>query len=226
MALAGVGSRRRCETLISAGLVTVNGNRASLGDKADISKDCIEVEGWGVLASEKPSGVYILLNKPAGYVSTVKDERGRRTVMDLVADIPERIFPVGRLDRDTEGLLLFTNDGDLAFKLLHPSRSVDKVYVAVVDVLPDSKGISFLKEGVCLDDGWTAPAKVDILGEKTIQLTIHEGRKRQVRRMLAAVGCKVVHLERIKIGPLAIGNLPRGRHRRLSESELKTLKEL
>ncbi|MGM9992226.1 MAG: pseudouridine synthase [Candidatus Bruticola sp.] len=226
MADGGVGSRRHCESLISGGQVKVNGQTASLGSKADLDCDDIEVLGWGKINKVGSKRIYIVLNKPRGFVSTVKDQANRPTVMEFVQDIPVRIYPVGRLDRDTEGLLIFTNDGALTNKLLHPSSFVDKVYVACVDVLPGEREMRFLEEGVCLDDGWTAPAKVKILAEDKVQLTIHEGRKRQVRRMLAAVGCKVKRLERVKLGPICIGNLPRGKYRHLSDSEVRALKEL
>ncbi|MGM9998417.1 MAG: pseudouridine synthase [Candidatus Bruticola sp.] len=226
MADGGVGSRRYCESLISGGQVKVNGQTAYLGSKADLDCDDIEIVGWGKLNKVDSKRIYIVLNKPRGFVSTVKDQAGRPTVMEFVRDIPVRIYPVGRLDRDTEGLLVFTNDGALTNKLLHPSSLVDKVYIACVDILPGEREIRFLEEGICLDDGWTAPAKVKILAEDKVQLTIHEGRKRQVRRMLAAVGCRVKKLERVKLGPICLGNLPRGRYRRLSDSEVRALKEL
>ncbi len=226
MASGGVGSRRYCESLLTGGRVKVNGRVASLGDKADLDCDDIEVSGWGKLNRILSERVYIVLNKPRGFVSTVKDQANRPTVMEFVKDIPVRIYPVGRLDRDTEGLLIFTNDGELTNRLLHPSNLIDKVYVANVDVTPGEREVRFLEEGVCLDDGWTAPAKVKILAEHVVQITIHEGRKRQVRRMLAAVGCKVKKLERVKLGPINLGSLPRGKYRRLSESEIKALKKL
>ncbi len=226
MASGGVGSRRYCESLISSGQVRVNGQVASLGDKADLDSDKVEIVGWGRLAPALSEKVYIVLNKPRGFVSTVKDQADRPTVMEFVKDVPVRIYPVGRLDRDTEGLLIFTNDGELTNKLLHPSHLIDKVYVANVDITPGEREVRFLEEGICLDDGWTAPAKVKILAENIVQITIHEGRKRQVRRMLAAVGCQVKKLERIKLGPINLGNLPRGKYRHLSESEIKTLKKM
>lgn len=226
MASGGVGSRRHCESLITGGQVKVNGQVASLGDKADLDRDDVEVAGWGKLSKAASDRIYVVLNKPRGFVSTVKDQANRPTVMEFVKDIPERIYPVGRLDRDTEGLLIFTNDGELTNKLLHPSSLIDKVYVANVDVTPGEREVGFLEEGICLDDGWTAPAKVKILAENVVQITIHEGRKRQVRRMLAAVGCKVKKLERVKLGPINLGNLPRGKYRRLSDSEIKALKKL
>ena len=226
MASLGVGSRRHCEKLLSAGQVKVNGTVAQLGDKADLACDRVEIAGYGYLNAAEPPKIYVVLNKPRGFVSTVRDQAGRPTVMDLVKDIAERVYPVGRLDRDTEGVLLFTNDGELTNRLLHPSHAVDKVYVAKVDVLPGPEEIKFLEEGICLDDGWTAPAKVEILGADTVQLTIHEGRKRQVRRMLAAVGCEVKYLERVRLGPISLGNLPRGKYRRLSDGELRALRKL
>ena len=158
MASSGVGSRRYCESLITGGQVKVNGLVASLGDRADLDNDDVEVVGWGKVAKVVSERIYIVLNKPRGFVSTVKDQADRPTVMEFVKDIPVRIYPVGRLDRDTEGLLIFTNDGELTNKLLHPSSLIDKVYVANVDITPGEREVRFLEEGICLDDGWTAPA--------------------------------------------------------------------
>lgn len=226
MASYGVASRRRCEELIASGAVKVNGRTAELGCKVDMAGDRVEIEGWGRLGASEPEKIYLMLNKPKGFVTTVKDEAGRRTVMEFVKNIRQRIYPIGRLDRDTEGLLLFTNDGGFVQRLLHPSHLVDKVYIADVDSLPGKREIRFLEEGVCLDDGWTAPAKVKILSEGQVELTIHEGRKHQVKRMLAAVGCRVSALKRIRFGPLSLGNLAVGKYRFLSDREVKELTEL
>ena len=227
LASSGVASRRRCEELIADGAVKVNGKIAHLGDKADRFKDVIEVEGYGTLERKSQKLIYIMLNKPRGYVTTVKDELDRKKVMELVGDIKERIFPVGRLDRDTEGLLLMTNDGDLANRLIHPRFMIDKVYLAWTDPLPDFKGLQYLREGICLEDGWTKPAQADIIetteGKKIVRIVIHEGRNREVRRMLDAIGCKVKLLRRTEVGMIKLGNLKTGRYRHLTKSEVQSL---
>lgn len=224
LAFYGLGSRRRCEEIVASGRVSVNGHVSALGDKADPDVDTIRVDGQVIAANTVQELVYLLLNKPAGYVTTVKDEGGRATVMEFVKNIPQRVFPVGRLDRDTEGLLLFTNDGDFAYLLTHPSHSVEKEYLAKVRYLPDRNGLDMLCRGVMLEDGLTAPAKAWISGPDTVSLIIHEGRKRQVRRMLGAVGSPVVALRRVRVGNLQLGALPLGHSRRLTAAEVTALR--
>ena len=226
MVSRGVAWRGGCEELIASGKVKVNGLVASLGDRAQVETDRITIEGWGELSPDTPTLVYLMLNKPRGYVTTVRDQRERPTVLDLVREIPQRIFPVGRLDRDTEGLLLLTNDGALTQRLLHPSGMVQKVYLARVDRLPTPQGLDYLRQGICLEDGWTAPAQVQVVDDSHLRLTIHEGRKRQVRRMLAAVDSKVLNLERVRLGPLRLGKLPRGSFRHLTPLEVAALQKL
>lgn len=227
LASSGIASRRRCEELIENGVVKVNGKVAHLGDKADRTKDLIEVDGYGTLERKGQKLIYIMLNKPRGFVTTVKDEFDRKTVMELVGDVKERIFPIGRLDRDTEGLLLMTNDGNLANRLLHPKFMIKKVYLAWTYPLPDARGLQYLREGICLEDGWTKPAEADIIettdGKKIVKIVIHEGRNREVRRMLDAVGCKVKLLRRIEVGTIKLGNLKTGRYRHLTKSEVQSL---
>ena len=226
MARRGVASRRECEELILAGRVTVNGeNVRELGTKVSAG-DLITVDGKK-LEEEKMQRVYILLNKPKGYVTTVKDPEGRRTVMDLVSGVKERIYPVGRLDYDTEGLLLLTNDGEIGFALTHPSHRVDKTYIAKVGGIPSRGALEALARGVKLEDGVTAPAQVRLLSrgrQSQVELTIHQGKKRQVRRMLQAVGHPVISLRRVRFGPLTLEGLAPGSYRHLTHKEITALK--
>jgi 23S rRNA pseudouridine2605 synthase len=220
LAQAGLGSRRHCEELIEDGLVTVNGSIATLGDKVDPSSDRIEVDG--VPVGIRPGLVYYLLNKPAGVVTSVGDPHGRRSVTDLVPTEP-RVFPVGRLDHDTEGLLLLTNDGDLTHRLTHPSFGVEKEYVAEVVGRPSRGSVRTLREGVDLDDGRTSRAKATLIEPNVIRITIHEGRNRQVRRMCEAVGHPVVRLVRTRIGPVTDRRLAPGEWRLLETDEVRAL---
>ena len=222
LARAGFGSRRACERLIEEGRVTVDGRVVVLGDRVDA--DVAEVRVDGRLAPTAPGGVYLLLNKPDGVVTTASDPQGRPTVMDLV-DSPVRVFPVGRLDRNTEGLLLLTNDGRLAHLLTHPSSGVAKEYLARVEGDPSPGALRRLREGVELDDGVTAPAQVSRVSEGLLRIVIHEGRNRQVRRMCAAVGHEVTRLVRTRIGPLSDATLPPGASRALSVAEVRRLME-
>jgi 23S rRNA pseudouridine2605 synthase len=221
LAAAGYGSRRVCEELIAAGRVTVNGEVAVLGRRVDADADRIEVDG--VPAPTRPGLVHYVLNKPRGVVSTVKDTHGRRTVVDLVPAEP-RVYPVGRLDSDSEGLLILTNDGDLAQRLAHPSHGVDKEYLVHVDggrVAPGA--LRRLRDGVELEDGVTAPATVSQPEAGVLRITIHEGRNRQVRRMCEAIGHPVRRLVRLRIGPLADRLLRPGAWRPLTTDEVRAL---
>jgi 23S rRNA pseudouridine2605 synthase len=220
LARAGLGSRRHCEELIDAGSVTINGRVATLGDKADAETDHIEVDG--VRIGTQPGLVYYLLNKPAGVVTTAADTHGRPIVTELVPSEP-RVFPIGRLDQDTEGLLLLTNDGDLAQRLAHPRFGVEKEYLVEVEGAPTRGELRRLREGVELDDGLTAPAKVVLVERNLVRITIHEGRKRQVRRMCEAVGHAVSRLVRTRIGPLADRSLAPGEWRLLALDEVRAL---
>lgn len=206
-----------CELLIAGGRVTVNGEVAVLGRRVDVDRDLVAVDG--VPVGVRPGLVYYLLNKPAGVVSTAKDTHGRRTVVDLVPSEP-RVYPVGRLDSMTEGLLLLTNDGELANRLTHPSHGVDKEYLVEVDRPLSERSISRLRAGVELDDGPTAPAKVSQPTPGVVRITIHEGRNRQVRRMCAAVGHEVIRLVRVRIGPLRDAALAPGTWRELTAEEV------
>ncbi len=223
LAVRGWGSRRVCEDLISAGRVTVNGDVAVLGRRVDTDHDLVEVDG--VPLGVKPGLVYYLLNKPTGVVTTASDTHGRPTVIELVPNEP-RVYPVGRLDLDTEGLLLLTNDGELAQRLTHPSHGVDKEYLAEVSGGSVAQGqLRRLREGIELDDGVTAPAKVSQPSPGVLRLTIHEGRNRQVRRMCEAVGHPVQRLVRVRIGTLRDPALRPGEWRVLTTSEVKSLIE-
>ena len=220
LAQAGLGSRRVCEDLIDRGRVRVNGERAVLGRRVDPEHDVIEVDGAQI--GVKAGLVHYLLNKPAGVVTTASDPQGRPTVVELVPS-DTRVFPVGRLDVDTEGLLLLTNDGDLTHRLTHPSFGVEKEYLAEVHGVPSRGAVRNLREGVELDDGITAPAKVSQVGDTLLRITIHEGRNRQVRRMCEAVGHPVVRLVRTRIGPLAERSLAPGAWRALTQDEVRAL---
>ncbi len=223
LAQTGLGSRRVCEELIAAGRVTVNGEVAVLGRRVHADRDLIEVDGAPI--GVRPDQVYYLLNKPTGVITTSKDTHGRRTVLDLVPPSP-RVFSVGRLDADTEGLLLLTNDGELANRVAHPSHGLDKEYLAEVAggrVAPGA--LRALRAGVELDDGVTAPAKVSQPEPGVLRLTIHEGRNRQVRRMCEAVGHPVRRLVRTRIGPLSDRRLAPGEHRELRIEEWRSLLE-
>lgn len=220
LARAGLGSRRTCEELIEDGRVSVNGERATLGRRVEVEVDTISVDG--VPLGVSPDLVHYLLNKPAGVVTTAEDTHGRTTVVDLVPGNP-RVHPVGRLDLDTEGLLLLTNDGTLTHRLTHPSFGVEKEYLAQVEGNPGRGALRRLREGIELDDGPTAPAIVSSPGPSLVRLTIHEGRNRQVRRMCEAVGHPVLRLVRTRIGPLRDSELAPGEWRSLSLGELRAL---
>ena len=220
LARVGIGSRRVCEDLIAEGRVLVDGEMAVLGRRVDPETALIEVDGAPV--GVRPDLVHYVLNKPAGVVTTADDPQGRPTVVGLVPDEP-RVFPVGRLDVDTEGLLLLTNDGERAHRLTHPSYGVEKEYVAEVEGLPTRAVLRRLREGVELDDGPTAPARATLVDPSVVRLTIHEGRNRQVRRMCEAVGHSVVRLVRTRIGPLADRSLAPGAWRELTGDEVRSL---
>jgi 23S rRNA pseudouridine2605 synthase len=220
LARAGVASRRAVEILIMEGRVTVNGEVADVGRRVDPAVDVLEVDG--ALVSTNPDLVHYLLHKPAGVVTTASDPQGRPTVLDLVPAEP-RVFPVGRLDIDTEGLLLVTNDGELTQRVTHPSHGVEKEYLAQVEGTPSRGALRALREGVELDDGPTAPAKVSQVSPGVLRITIHEGRNRQVRRMCEAVGHPVERLVRTRIGPITDTSLQSGEWRALTPDEVAAL---
>lgn len=222
LARAGFGSRRVCEDLIAEGRVTVDGAVAGLGARVRVESQVLAVDGTPVGVA--PGLVYYLLNKPAGVVSTAADTHGRPTVVELVPSEP-RVHAVGRLDLDTEGLLLLTNDGVLTHRLTHPSFGIEKEYVAEVDGRPSRGDLRRLREGIDLDDGPTAPAKASEPSPGLIRLTIHEGRNRQVRRMCEAIGHPVIRLVRTRIGPLRDTRLAPGEWRALTRAELRELEK-
>lgn len=225
IAQAGVCSRRTAETLLTAGRVTVNGLTAQLGDKADAETDVIAIDGTAIAFAE-PS-VYLMLNKPRGYVTTLRDELGRATAAELVADCGTRVFPVGRLDKDSEGLLLFTNDGALMQAMTHPSHQVDKTYeVTVTGELEGAEDrLSAVTE---LDGEPIVPAQVEIMerrqGQALLRVTIHQGKNRQIRRMCAQVGMQVTRLRRVSEDALMLGDLKPGQWRYLTDAEVAALK--
>lgn len=226
MAEAGVASRRACEELIRQGRVTVNGETASLGRSVEPEQDRVELDGKPVQKEQRRT--VILLYKPRGVVSTSSDPEGRRTVQDYFREIPERLYNVGRLDLNSEGLLLMTNDGALANRLTHPRYGVEKTYYAVCDGRLTASEAARLTNGVEFEDGVTAPARVDAVrttqrGDTSFLITIHEGRNRQIRRMLEAVGHRTLRLKRERFGPLSLGTLAPGEWRKLSDEEIKKL---
>ena len=223
LARAGIGSRRVCEKLIVEQRVTVNGKFAELGEKVDPETSQVEVDGLKI--GVRQDLVYYLLNKPTGVITTSKDPQERSTVVDLVPTHP-RVFPVGRLDADTEGLILLTNDGDLTHYLTHPSFGIEKEYLVQVEVKPSRNAIRELRQGVELDDGITAPAKVSLVDEKLLKMVIHEGRNRQIRRMCESVGHPVVRLIRSRIGPIVDRSLRPGSFRELPNQELKSIRKI
>lgn len=225
---SGRCSRRKAEELIAAGLVTVNGRPCSIGDKADPVNDLIRVEGEEI-AAERAEKRYIMLNKPRGYVTSMADEMGRKIASDLLTDVHERVYPVGRLDRNSEGLLIFTNDGEFANDIMHPSRHVSKTYRVTIDGMVNEGQLSQLMSGVELDDGVkTLPCTVEVLSEApdrtVLRFVIKEGRNRQIRRMCAAVGLEVGRLRRTAVGGVKLGMLKPGEYRDLTKEELRSLR--
>ncbi|MGB7604389.1 MAG: pseudouridine synthase [Lutisporaceae bacterium] len=226
MAELGVASRRKCEELILQGKVKVNAVVVKeLGVKADKLKDIIEVEGRAL--NNQTNKIYLMLNKPAGYITSTKDQFNRPAVLDLISEVKERIFPIGRLDFDTEGLLILTNDGDLTYKITHPSHNIDKTYRALVVGKIEQSDIDTFTQGIVIDGFKTSPAKLELLEIKNnnslVDITIHEGRNRQVRKMCDAVNHGVIMLKRISIGKLKLGDLMKGHWRYLNEEEVKYL---
>ncbi|AUS96236.1 pseudouridine synthase [Clostridium thermosuccinogenes] len=225
IAECGVASRRKSEELIKQGRVKVNGIPVSeMGVKVS-DEDVVEVDGRRISLEQKK--VYIMLNKPVGYISSVRDQFSRNTVVDLIKGVKERIYPVGRLDYDTSGLLLLTNDGDFAFRLTHPKHEMKKTYIAEVEGVPDSNDIESFQNGLRIEDYVTSPAELTVLEKKKsssmVKVVIHEGKNRQVRKMCDAIGHPVISLKRIAIGDLYLKGLPEGQWRYLKEEEIKML---
>lgn len=228
IAEAQIASRRKAEEMILDGRVSVNGEIIrELGTKVESDSDVVSVDGKEIHICEKL--IYIMLNKPEGCVTTVKDQFNRKNVMDYVSDIKERIYPVGRLDYDTSGLLIMTNDGDLTYRLTHPKHNVDKTYIAHVDRKPDKKDMEKFRKGIVIDGRKTAEAEIKIIKEgklTELEIKIREGRNRQVRKMCAAINCNVVKLKRIATGKLELGELEKGKYRYLDKDEINYLKSL
>jgi 23S rRNA pseudouridine2605 synthase len=224
MAAAGVASRRASEDLIAAGRVTINGEVAELGAKCDPAVDVVELDGERI--NIDPDRVYVMLNKPRGVVSTAEDPQGRQTVVELI-NLPQRLFPVGRLDQDTEGLLLLTNDGELTHRLLHPSFEVERVYVALVPGPVRKRSLAQLREGVELEDGIARATRVRVLEEERskalVEIVMTEGKKREVRRMFGAIGLTVERLARVAYGGVELGELRQGKWRFLTHAEIGAL---
>jgi 23S rRNA pseudouridine2605 synthase len=227
LAQCGVASRRAAEELIREGQVSVDGLVVTeMGCKIDSSRQIVRLRNK-VVTSNGTDFVYILLNKPAGYVTTMSDPQGRPIVTSLLKDVFVRVFPVGRLDIDTEGALLLTNDGQLAHRILHPSHQTNKTYEALVQGYPDRHSLAKLEQGILLEGQRTWPASIKLIKQyqrtTKLQITIHEGRKRQVRKMFAAIAHPVLHLKRIAYGKLRLGSLPSGGYRLLKENDLKKI---
>ena len=225
----GICSRREAERLIAAGKVKVNGHPVGLGDKMDPDYDKVSIDGKNVRIVRKRQYTYIMLHKPRGYLTTRSDDRGRKTVMDLVADVPAMLRPVGRLDKDSEGLLLMTDDGAFINLLTHPSGGVGKLYRVTVNPRATEEQIVQMASGVVLDDGVrTQPCVLHVLsdepGRTVLEITLHEGRNRQIRRMCSAVGLQVVRLKRSAEGPVKLGMLQPGEYRELKRSEVSALR--
>lgn len=225
MASCGVASRRKCEKLIEEGRVTVNGTKITeLGFKVDSNKDYVEIDGKSIKIEERK--IYIALNKPKGYITASSDNRGRKTVIDIF-DFKERLFPVGRLDYETSGLLIITNDGEIFNKIMHPKQNINKTYMALVEGIPNEIEISALKKGVDIGGYVTAPSEASIVkveGKNSIlKITIHEGKKRQVRRMCRAIHHHVLELKRISIGNITLEDLEVGQWRYLDKEEVNYL---
>lgn len=228
IAKAGIASRRKADKLIFEGKVKINGAIKDQPGYDVVEGDMVEVNGQKINPVKKQ--IYIMLNKPKGYITTVSDEKGRPTVMELVNEIGERLFPVGRLDYNTSGMLFLTNDGDLAFRLMHPKHQVQKTYRARVQGVLSPERVAQLRKGVDIGGFITSPATVTVIKQMErsaiVEIKIHEGKNRQIRKMFAAVGNKVIELERIAIGDLLLGHLMLGHYRKLSQKEIDYLKNI
>ena len=226
MADSGIASRRKCEEMIADGLVTVNGAKAQVGDKVDPKRDRVSVRGRKVAAPEAMR--YIMLHKPRGFITTMQDEQGRRCVAELVQDVGVRLYPVGRLDRESEGLLLMTNDGAFSNALMHPTRHVPKYYRVTIRPGIADEQLAAFADGIVIDGRKTAPAGIHVLekqeGRTVVEVTLYEGRNRQIRRMFEELGIEVARLKRTAIGTVKLGMLPQGKWRDLTPDEVRKLK--
>lgn len=225
LAECGVASRRKCEELIEQGKVRVNGKIATIGDKADPKHDTITVSGKKIVRQK--TFTYIMLHKPRGFITTMNDEMNRKCVAQLIKDVPARVYPVGRLDRDSEGLLLFTNDGAFANAMTHPSRHVPKTYRVTVRPSITQEQLTALTEGIIIDDAKTAPAEVHVITQEenrvVLEIILYEGRNRQIRKMCEEIGLEVARLRRIAVGSVKLGMLKQGDWRDLTEDEVRKL---
>lgn len=225
---SGFCSRRKAEELISKNRVKVNGHPVKLGDKAIPGKDLITVDDEQIYVQKKKKYIYLIMNKPRGYVTTVSDEMDRKCVMDLLTDVKDRVYPIGRLDRNSEGLLLFTNDGKFANDVMHPSKEISKTYRVTVRPDISDEQLVALSEGVIIDGRKTLPSTVNVLtkeaGRVVMQITIREGRNRQIRKMCEAVGLEVARLRRTAEGPIKLGMLKPGSYRELTADELRAMR--
>lgn len=231
LAAQGVCSRRAAEQLIAQGRVKLNGRPVGLGDKMDTAADVLSVDGQRIYVPRKTEKYYYMLHKPRGFITTTSDERGRKTVMDLMEDVPARVYPVGRLDKDSEGLLLLTNDGEFANLLTHPSHGVTKLYRVTVHPRATEEQLIALTDGVVLDDGTkTQPVVIRVVvdePERTVmEMTLSEGKNRQIRRMCEAVGLEVARLRRTAVGPVKLGMLAPGQFRQLDKQEVRALRTM
>lgn len=225
LAEAGVASRRKSEELIEQGLVRVNGQTASIGDKINPKKDTVTVRGKKIV--KQKSHTYVMLHKPRGFITTMSDEMDRKCVAELIKDVPGRVYPVGRLDRDSEGMLLFTNDGEFANAMTHPAKHVPKTYRVTVRPTVTEEQVTALTTGIIIDDRKTAPAEVRIItreeGRVVLEIILYEGRNRQIRKMCEEVGLEVARLKRTAIGSVKLGMLKQGDWRELTEEEVRKL---
>lgn len=229
LAESGIASRRKCEELIRSGCIAVNGQVIKdMGTKVNSDTDIVTFNGQRVKKSTEK--IYLMINKPVGYITTTREQFGRKKVTDLIKDINYRVYPIGRLDYNSSGLLLLTNDGDMAFKLTHPGHEVDKTYIVKVQGLPNHNELEALRSGVEIDGRLTYPAKVDILSTNksfsVLSFIIHEGRNRQIRKMCSAVGHEVIDLKRTSIGKITLGDLKEGQYRLLTSTEIDYLNKL
>ncbi|MCX7843181.1 MAG: rRNA pseudouridine synthase [Clostridia bacterium] len=226
LAQCGLASRRKAEELIKQGRVSVNGIKVSEMGLKISERDIVLVDGKKTALEAKK--IYIMLNKPCGYITSAKDQFSRKTVLDLVEGVEERVYPVGRLDYDTSGLLILTNDGEFTNRMTHPRHETNKVYIAEVKGRPDSQDLSSFEKGLSIDNYITAPAKIKIMEKKAdstvAEIIIHEGRNRQIRKMCSAIGHPVISLKRIAIGGLKLGELPEGQWRYLTDAEIDLLR--
>lgn len=225
LAECGVASRRKSEELIEQGKVKVNGNKAEIGDKINPKKDTVTVNGKKII--KQKNYTYLLLHKPRGFITTMSDEMDRKCVAELIKDVPSRVYPVGRLDRDSEGMLLFTNDGEFANAMTHPTRHVPKTYRVTVRPAITEEQITKLTTGVIIEDRMTAPAEVRVItkqeGRVVLEIILYEGRNRQIRKMCEEVGLEVARLKRTAIGSIKLGMLKQGAYRELTEDEVRKL---